>query len=116
MAYALLTAFGRENPAQCMAALLGGYSSLIPLTSDEIDCLYYLVCARLSISISIGAYSIAQDPANDYLKLHAQPARDMLRGLMEELDAGHLREMFYRLNARLSATATLLEESKLYEC
>jgi hypothetical protein len=37
-----------------------------------------LVAARLAQSVSMGAFSLAQDPTNEYLKLHAQPAR---RGL-----------------------------------
>jgi hypothetical protein len=34
-----------------------------------------LVAARLAQSVSMGAFSLAQDPTNEYLKLHAQPAR-----------------------------------------
>lgn len=37
-----------------------------------------LVAARLTQSIAMGAFSLSKDPTNEYLKLHAQPARKTL--------------------------------------
>ena len=37
------------------------------------------MAVRLSTSVMVGAYSISKEPENEYLKLHAIPARSCLR-------------------------------------
>jgi len=95
MAYCTLTPHGTLQPLVAMGALLSGYlatrGSLLPC---ELQSLLPLVCVRLSISILVGAFSVAREPSNLYLGLHAQPARDMLRrlwGLWAADEAGVLR-------------------------
>mmetsp|Transcript_11724 Transcript_11724/g.17763 ORF Transcript_11724/g.17763 Transcript_11724/m.17763 type:complete len:631 (+) Transcript_11724:59-1951(+) len=86
MAYALCTSHCREcsNPVSALILLLAKYcehrgSSLLDI---EIKHLQMLIGVRLAASISMGAYSIQKDPENEYLKLHAQPAREALKILM----------------------------------
>lgn len=51
-----------------------------------------LVAVRLAASTSMGAYSISQDPSNEYLKLHALPAQVGLKNIlaMDEMKVSSL--------------------------
>ena len=75
MCYSLLTPFGREHPMDTLKALFLSYQSISPLLRVEIKHLKVVIMLRLSLSIAIGAYSIAHSPMDDYLKLHAIPAK-----------------------------------------
>jgi Ser/Thr protein kinase RdoA (MazF antagonist) len=78
MAYALITSFGQLSPYEALGALLLGYTRGRRLSEQELIALPVLIATRLSISISVGAYSISKEPENEYLKLHALPARKSL--------------------------------------
>lgn len=78
MAYALLGSFGKESPYIAMASLLAGYVKVAPLSEIELEWLPLLIKVRLCISIMCGACAISKDPSNEYLKLHAVPARNAL--------------------------------------
>lgn len=73
------------------------------------DCqLQTLVCARLSASISMGAFSIFKDPTNEYLKLHALPARRAL-DLLWNLNHLKMKE-FFSLASTSAASGMLLAD------
>ena len=82
MAYAAVSSFGKTHPIHAAALLLHGFvstaSSLPPLEARH---LLTLACGRLAISVTLGAFSFAQDPENEYLLIHAQPAWSALRTL-----------------------------------
>jgi hypothetical protein len=59
---------------QAAACLLKGYVAEYPLLPAERPHLLTLACARLATSVTLGAYSYAQDPSNKYLLIHAEPA------------------------------------------
>jgi Ser/Thr protein kinase RdoA (MazF antagonist) len=102
MAYALLTDYGRSHPLECIAYLLGSYCTVYPLLKEELDVLYTLICVRLCISISIGAYSLSQNPENEYLKLHSIPAISVPRYLISDGGgrASKVSEIFHKINQR----------------
>ena len=79
MCYALLTTYGRAHPYEVLIAISQSYHAIYPLLDVEIKNLRILIAMRLSLSTSIGAYSIAQNPDDPYLGLHAIPAKDALR-------------------------------------
>lgn len=85
MAYCLLSPFGMQHPLLSMGSLLYGYvlarGADSPLSDAEVQSILPLMCARLSISIMVGSYSIQQEPENEYLNVHARPARSALRFL-----------------------------------
>lgn len=106
MAYAAVSAYGKERPVevsqqhmsimpqrntapddythaheQAAACLLKGYVAEYPLLPAEHPHLLTLACARLATSVTLGAYSYAQDPSNKYLLIHAEPAWAALRTL-----------------------------------
>lgn len=79
MAYALLTNLGKAKRSfSAAAAMLRGFNSIYPLTDIEMKHLRLLVASRLACSVTLGAYSYQQNPENEYLLLHAQPAWDAL--------------------------------------
>lgn len=110
MAYALLTTYGQTEPLKCIACIFGGYkyatdeyhssincddvdkscektlSELDQELSIEYGCLHTLICMRLCLSIMIGSFSISKDPTNEYLKLHSQPSKQVLRMLSKVAD------------------------------
>ncbi|KAM3573997.1 hypothetical protein VYU27_004048 [Nannochloropsis oceanica] len=82
MAYAAVSSFGKTHPVHAAALLLHGFvataSSIPPWEAGH---LLTLACGRLAISVTLGAYSFAQNPENEYLLIHAQPAWSALRTL-----------------------------------
>jgi len=79
MAYSMLNAYGKQNRSLSAAsAVLRGYHAIRPLTEKEREDLPLLIACRLSCSATLGAYSYAQNPGNEYLLLHATPAWNAL--------------------------------------
>lgn len=98
MAYAMLTVYGKRNRMiSAGAALLRGYNAVKPLTDLERRHLVLLVSCRLACSATLGAYSIQQNPENEYLLLHSKPAWDCLE-LIWGRDATKRQEMAKALN------------------
>jgi inosine triphosphate pyrophosphatase len=74
MAYAMLSAYGKNNRSLSAAAgMLRGYNSVYKLTPLERKHLVLLVACRLACSATLGAYSYQQNPENKYLLLHSEP-------------------------------------------
>lgn len=75
MAYAMMSNYGKSHKAiSAASAILRGFHSVYPLTVQERKHLRLLIAARLSCSATLGAYSYQQNPQNEYLLLHAEPA------------------------------------------
>lgn len=108
LAYALLSPYGLQHPSATWACLLGGYCVVNPLTGVELTHLRTLVAVRLSISISVGAFSISKDPSNEYLKLHAVPAKSALVDLWTRDEATLVAFVH-----RISAQAAILRETAI---
>jgi inosine triphosphate pyrophosphatase len=75
MAYAMISAYGKNGRAiGAASAALRGYNAVYPLEDVERQHLYLFVTCRLACSVTLGAYSYQQNPENEYLLLHAEPA------------------------------------------
>jgi len=75
MAYGMVSSYGKSNRSLSAAAgLLRGYNSVYPLTDTEKEHLRLLIACRLACSVTLGAFSYKQNPENEYLLLHAEPA------------------------------------------
>lgn len=61
--YAMLEA---EDPLQAAVAVVTGYHQAYPLTETETDLLYYLIAARLCISVTTSAEQAAAGSDNDF--------------------------------------------------
>jgi inosine triphosphate pyrophosphatase len=106
MAYAMLTSFGKHNLSLSAAAgMLRGYNSIYPLTEAEKSHLPILIACRLACSVTLGAYSYAKNPDNQYLLLHAEPAWKALEMIWPYDEA--LRLEMRRASSRLFEQACL---------
>ncbi len=90
-AYAML---GKDDPLAAAARLVAGFHSVIPLTDDELDALYHLICLRLIMSVAICAHQTELRPDNAYLAISNEPAWESLErlaGVPPRLAAGVFR-------------------------
>jgi len=87
MAYAMISSYGKDNRSiSAAAAMLRGFHSVYPLTTIERKYLRLLIATRLSTSVTLGAYSYQQNPQNEYLLFHAEPAWKVLELLYSQVD------------------------------
>ena len=99
MAYAMLTAYGKSGRSvSAAAAVLRGFHSVYPLTSEEREHLVLLISCRLACSVTLGAYSYQQNPENKYLLLHAEPAWQALEFIWGKNDASRRAEVAKAMN------------------
>lgn len=70
---------GKESPLASTIPIIKGYQETFPLEEQELDLLYYLIAARLCISVCNSAYSKTLKPKSDYITISEKPAWDLLR-------------------------------------
>ncbi|MBL7074256.1 aminotransferase class III-fold pyridoxal phosphate-dependent enzyme [candidate division KSB1 bacterium] len=88
--YAMLD---REDPVAVAKHIIRGYHEVLPLTDLELEVLYYLICARLCISVTMSAYQKKLEPDNEYITVSEKPAWELL-GKLIELNPEHAYEEF----------------------
>ena len=120
MAYSMMNSYGkRRRSLSAAAALLRGYNSVRKLTKDERRHLPLLIACRLSCSATLGAYSYAQNPGNEYLLLHAKPAWDAL-DLIWGTDSEHRAAVHTSINELFdlacSSTADDVGKDDVIDC
>lgn len=71
--------YDKENPLDWTADFLKAYHRAIPLEPKELDVLYYLIAARLCISVCQSAHARKVDPQNSYASISENAAWQMLR-------------------------------------
>ncbi len=79
-AYAIMD---KPDPITAAARVISGFHSVFPLTEQEIELLFYLICTRLTMSVSICAYQQKLEPENEYLRISEQSAWTLLFRLKE---------------------------------
>ncbi len=95
MAYAMMSSYGKANRAiSAAAAVLRGFHKTYPLSITERKHLRLLIAARLSCSATLGAYSYQQNPQNEYLLLHAEPAWKTLELVWNKKFVQGINKMF----------------------
>jgi len=78
--YAMLD---EKDPLAVAASIVAGYHKAYPLTEQELDILYYLIAARLCISVTQSAYNASLDSNNEHHFITEKPAWDLLYKLIE---------------------------------
>ena len=63
-----------KNPLKSIKKFLDGYLSIYDLNNYELNCIPYLVCLRLSISVTMAAWRKQLFPNNKYLTISEKPA------------------------------------------
>ncbi|NBO63991.1 MAG: aminotransferase class III-fold pyridoxal phosphate-dependent enzyme [Acidobacteria bacterium] len=75
LAYSLLN---KEDPLAAAEQVVRGYHTANPLTEDEIDALFGLVCLRLATSVVMAARQHRQRPGDSYLLISQEPIQRIL--------------------------------------
>ena len=77
--YAMLN---NNHPLHTASLVVKSYHAVYPLTSEELDILYYLIAARLCISVTQSAYNASQDSSNEHHFITEKPAWDLMYQLI----------------------------------
>lgn len=75
--------FGKEDILEKASIILNGYHKVYPLTEIEVEMLYYLIGARMAVTVCMAAHKASLNPKNDYFQISAQPAWDALRKMVK---------------------------------
>jgi len=78
--YAMLNT---DNPLHAASLVIKGYHEKYPLKNQELDLLYYLIAARLCISVTQSAYQAATVTNNEHHFITEIPAWDLLYKLIK---------------------------------
>lgn len=76
ISYAIM---GKENPVEWAGYILSGYQKILPLEEAEIKLLYWLIAARLCMSVCHSASEKLRQPENKYITISEKPAWKLLR-------------------------------------
>ncbi len=71
------------KPLEAAVQVVKGYHEMYPLTEKELNILYYLIAARLCISVTQSAYNSSLDSNNEHHFITEKPAWDLLFYLIE---------------------------------
>ena len=75
LAYALM---GKEDILETMDRVVSAYHCVYPLQEAEIQVLFFLIAARLAISVALSAHRLKHQPENSYHQISAAPAWEIL--------------------------------------
>jgi 4-aminobutyrate aminotransferase-like enzyme/Ser/Thr protein kinase RdoA (MazF antagonist) len=78
--YAMLN---NEDPLHAASLVVKGYHQSYPLTENEVELLYYLIAARLCISVTQSAWNASLDTQNEHHFITEKPAWDLLFKLIK---------------------------------
>ncbi len=90
IAYAILD---KNDVLKAAAQVTAGYHQAFPLMDRELEVLFFLVCARLCISVCLSAYRQKLETDNEYLKRSEEPAWAALDKLIR-LDPRQAQRIF----------------------
>ena len=71
--------YDKEKPLEWAPHIISAYHKILPLEAKEISVLYYLVAARLCMSLCNAAHSRKIDASNEYASSSEKPALNMLQ-------------------------------------
>jgi len=74
---------GKDNPLEDAKHIIRGYHEICFLTESEVEVLFFLICARLSISVTMSAYYRKLEPDNEYIVISEKPAWELMEKLIE---------------------------------
>lgn len=70
---------GMEDPLRSICDLLSAYHLEHPLLEQELEVLYYMIAARLLITVSNSALAKIEEPENEYLQVSEEGAWGLLK-------------------------------------
>jgi len=94
-------AMGSADPVTAISHIAAGYHQVLPLTEEELQVLYHLVCARLCVSVTNSAIQRIEAPGDAYQQISEASAW----ALLDQLSAQHPRFALYSFRAACGLTA-----------
>jgi 4-aminobutyrate aminotransferase-like enzyme len=88
--------YDKENPLEWACIILESYHNILPLEEKEIDVLYYLIAARLCISVCNSAHAKKTDPDNIYASVSEKSAWKMIYRWLE-INPIHAKNSFKKV-------------------
>lgn len=77
-----LKPIGYPSPVEFVSELLRGYLKEVPISKEEIDCLFYLVLGRCCQSAVLGEISYKAEPWNEYLLVTPKSAYKLMEMML----------------------------------
>lgn len=74
--------YNMEDPLNGASVILRSYHKILPINEKELSALYYLIAARLCVSVCNSAHSRKENPQNEYALVSEKPAWRMLYRLL----------------------------------
>ena len=74
----LYACYDKENPLHWASIILKSYHETLPIEESEIEVLYYLIAAKLCISVCNAAHAKKESPDNEYATSSEKNAWEML--------------------------------------
>lgn len=105
--------YDKENPLEWAAYILASYHNTLPLEQKEISVLFYLIAAKMCISVCNSAYSRKANPENSYATSSEAKAWTLLDKLIEigPIQAENVfRKAIGLSNKEAKTEAVMLEE------
>jgi Ser/Thr protein kinase RdoA (MazF antagonist) len=109
----------KKDPLSAAFPVIRAYHQVLPLEGIEIEVLFYSICARLSLSVTMAAYQQRLQPDNEYLSVSEQPARALLDQMIQ-MNPEKARQSFMEAcsagkgHKDTTTIETILEERKTY--
>ncbi|MBC7364754.1 MAG: aminotransferase class III-fold pyridoxal phosphate-dependent enzyme [Candidatus Aminicenantes bacterium] len=95
VAIALTYALMLKPEEEIAREILSAYHRKNPLQPEELDILFYLILARLTISLTMSAWRRKAEPDNAYMTISENPGRHLLDHLLAE-NPEKWRKLFYQ--------------------
>jgi 4-aminobutyrate aminotransferase-like enzyme/Ser/Thr protein kinase RdoA (MazF antagonist) len=71
-------ALGENDPVRVVTRVVKGYHERNPINEEEVELLYFLIAARLCVSVTQSAYNASRQSANEHHFITEKPAWDLL--------------------------------------
>lgn len=94
LTYALMLSDNKDRE-KVASQIIGAYHSLNPLKKEELDLIFYLILARLVVSLTMAAWRKSVEPGNTYMRISEEPGWKLLDYLLSE-NPEKWRRLFYR--------------------
>jgi 4-aminobutyrate aminotransferase-like enzyme/Ser/Thr protein kinase RdoA (MazF antagonist) len=105
-----------KDPIKKACEVLKGYHSVIPLLEEEIGLLYYLIAARLCVSVCNSSEAMAKGGQTDYILINRKPTWKLLEQFISFNPIGMTNQFLNALGIDLKKedSTKLLSKRKKY--
>lgn len=105
-----------KDPIKKACEALKGYHSVIPLLKEEVELLYYLIAARLCVSVCNSSEAVAKGGETDYILINQKPAWKLLEQFISFNPIGMTNQFLNALGipTKIEDSSNILSKRKKY--